>query len=325
LRDEEGGSVKRLSILLAMGLLVFSGCANDKIWLNSSKSDADAQKDLRECKYDSEKSSFVPYGNGVSVTSAAIQGAFQNSSLMTSCMVSRGYVLVDRSQIGTLTNPYDQSLKTIKDAISTKDINTILIAIDSHLNIYSADCEIYVLKANYYMQLSKWDIAIINFDKAIESSKDRRFGNELINLQKAVYRGKARCLLETGEFEISLALINVSIDLDRTNAELYNNRAYILTKIGDYDKAIEDCNKSIVLGTTAPEPYKNRGLAYFGKGQYERAIDSFNKSIASNNTYAKAYLGRGDVYEKLGKLDIAMLDFKKACEFGNQEACLKIK
>jgi tetratricopeptide (TPR) repeat protein len=79
------------------------------------------------------------------------------------------------------------------------------------------------------------------------------------------------------------------------------------------------------LNSSRPNFYKNRGLAFLGKGQYDRAIEQFNKSIAISPDYGYAYSGRGEALVMLGKNKSALADFKKACEYGDEDSCVKIK
>jgi len=88
-------SVKK-SHLLVVAVFLFSGCAGQRVWVNPSKNHEEAQKDFRECKYDSQKSSYTPYGNGTSPISAGIQEGFQSVTLMNECMRSRGYYLTNK-------------------------------------------------------------------------------------------------------------------------------------------------------------------------------------------------------------------------------------
>ena len=305
--------MKKLAVLL-LSLFVLSGCANQSVWVNPSKNDAEAQKDFRECKYDSGKSSFVPYSNVTSPISAGIQEGFQSANLLSECMRSRGYNLVNRQSFEENKNANKQTYNNIDEAFKNKDYSRVIEITDRHLYSNPNDIEVYVARGHAYTWLGKYNEAITDYNKA------STLGSK--NLKLVV--GKATCFAQIGEYDVALEAVNQALVLQQ-DASLYNIRAYVYYKKGEFDKALEDCNKSIALDNNKPNVYKNRGLALYGKMQYEKAIEQFNKSISIELAYAKAYDGRGDTYLKLGKNENAMLDFRKACEFGEKESCAKVK
>lgn len=311
--------------LFAVALLgvLCSGCAGERIWVNPSKSSEEAQKDFRECSYDSDKHSFVPYGDGRSPVSAGLQQGFQSVNLMNGCMQSRGYSLVDKDLNSGRQNFRTQSINAMSEAINNNDYNKALTLANLHLERYPYSADALTVRALSNSSFGKYDLAIADFENALKLINTRKNDSDA-KTKFIALSGKAMCLAELGEYDIALELINICIDSNRMDSYLYNNRAYTLNKKGDYDKAIEDCNKSIALDSLSAPPYKNRGLAYYGKGQYDKAIESFNKSLAIDSLYAKAYLSRGDAYLKVGKAESATADFKKACELLNKDACLKI-
>ena len=74
---------------LALLALLCAGCANQNVWVKDSITDAEAQKDLAECRY----------GDGRSSKSAGTQQGFQSVNLVNGCMRSRGYYLVNKRDL----------------------------------------------------------------------------------------------------------------------------------------------------------------------------------------------------------------------------------
>lgn len=295
-------------------VLLCSGCANQNVWVNPTKNATEAHKDLAECKYDSNKSSFVPYGNDTSPISAGIQEGFQSSSLMAQCMRSRGYNLVNRQELEEKKANYKIHTDAFNLAMKNKDFNKALEIANNAISQFPSQADAYYGRGNAYYSLKKYNEAIADYNKAISLGYKK--------VQVFIY--KAQAFIELKEYDIAIEIINQALTTNN-DSSLYNTRAYVLNTKGDYDKAIEDCNKSIALDTNKPNAYKNRGLAYSGKKEYEKAIEQFNKAISIDPTYMYAYDGRGDTYIKLANKDKAMADFKTACDKGLKISCDKMK
>lgn len=301
-------------VLLLVCLLAFSGCASDRVWVNNSKTNKEAQKDFRECKYDSEKNSFVPYGDGRSPISAGLQEGFQSVNLMAECMRSRGYSLVDRNK-HTDAVLFQKNLQDeISAALDAEDYNKILMIADPKLKDVPMNGDIYALRCRAYRELGNYKEAMESCNYAVKIDENN------IN----VLSEKAITLAILGEPEIGIELLNVAITKNLMSSLLYNNRAYILNLMSKYDKAIEDCNKSLALDSSSPAPYKNRGFSYIGIKDYDNAVKSFNRALALNDKYSKAYSGRGEAYLLMNLHDKAYDDFNKACTMNDKRACEKV-
>jgi hypothetical protein len=78
--------------VVALLAVLCAGCANQNVWVKDSTTDAQAQKDLAECRYASEK-------DGRSPTSAGVQQGFQSVNPVNKCMMLREYYLVNKHDI----------------------------------------------------------------------------------------------------------------------------------------------------------------------------------------------------------------------------------
>ncbi|MDD2500380.1 MAG: tetratricopeptide repeat protein [Geobacter sp.] len=301
--------MKNFHLLITIALLL-SGCAGQSVWVNPTKNHEEAQKDFRECKYDSQKSSYTPYGNGTSPISAGIQEGFQSVTLMNECMRSRGYYLTNRQQLEEKKAKNNQATDEFKSAIKNKDYNKALDIMNVMISQNTDNYDLYHARGNVYYAMKRYNEAITDFNKSIA----------LGNKAPVIYVAKGNAFAELGEYDVVIELINQALSTNN-DASFYNIRAYALNKKGDYVKAMEDCNRAIALDASKPNYYKNRGLAYHGKMEYEKALEQFNKSIALDPAYIYAYVGRGETYLKMGKNENASADFKKACELGDKAAC----
>jgi len=304
--------IKFLFLLLLT--ISFTGCAGNKLWIRDSTSAEQANKDFNECKYDSSKSSFVPFGNGISGMSAGFQEGMQSANLMSQCMSSRGYYLVNKFEHEQRNKKIDDLANELKLAIDKKDNDKAFEIINKIIEERPKDSGVYVWRGSIYSSIKKYNEAISDYNKAISLGNENAF----------VVVAKAEAFICLKEYDIAISLIDQSLT-SKKDASLYNIRAYALNEKGEYDKALEDCNKSIALDSSRPNAYKNRGLSYLGKGQYEMAIEQFNMAIGIEPKYGYAYSGRAEAFLKLSKNESAESDFKKACEYGDNESCSKIK
>jgi len=298
------------AIIIIAVLLYSSGCASRNVWVHPTNDKALLNKDMRECKYDSQKNSFVPYGNGISPVSAGFQEGMQSVTLMNSCMTSRGYYLTNRNDLEIKNENTKKTRADYDNAMKEMNYPKALDIVNDLISLFPSSSGTYYARGDVYLELGKYNEAISDFNKSIS----------LGHKNLSVYVLKSQAFIELGEIDVAIEIINQALAL-HNDAKLYNARSYALIRKGDYEKALEDCNRALALDASKPNAYKNRGLAYYGKSEYDKAIEQFNKSIVTDSTYAYAYAGRGETYLKTGKLENATSDFKKACELGDKDSC----
>lgn len=89
---------KKLNIfVLAIVAVLTSGCARDRIWVNPTVTNEQAQKDMAECKYDS-----VKYAPGYNFVGDPIAAGFargmRENDIISVCMSSKGYSLQEKRE-----------------------------------------------------------------------------------------------------------------------------------------------------------------------------------------------------------------------------------
>ena len=297
-------------------LFVFAsitGCSSQMAWVRNNTDSEQAQKDFNECKFESTKNSFVPYGTGISPISAGIQEGFQKSTLMNQCMEAKGYFLISKTDLEKKKINRENTINEYKIALANGEHGKALEITNQLINESPNEFGPYQGRGNVYFFMKKYNEAISDYNKAIS------LGCKEIE----VYIFKSQAFLELNEFDIAIESCNQGLKIEE-NATLLNFRAYAKNKTGNYDSALDDCNKSISLDSNKPNPYKNRGLAYFGKSQYEKAITEFDKAINIDSKFYTAYAGRGDAFLKLGNKKRAIEDYKIACDYGDKQSCSKI-
>ncbi len=86
-----------------------------------------------------------------------------------------------------------------------------------------------------------------------------------------------------------------------------------LIQEGDEEAAIEILNKAIDKHPRYAQAYERRGFAYFRLGRIEDALIDFSKSISFNQN-SDAYYGRAVIKASLGDLQSATVDFQAAID-----------
>lgn len=82
--------MNKLVFVVAFLSLLMSGCAGPYFY-QAGKSLEECERDLLECRYESEKAGNVPYGTWRSPISAGVQSGVQKANLTCMCMQLKGY------------------------------------------------------------------------------------------------------------------------------------------------------------------------------------------------------------------------------------------
>ena len=155
-----------------------------------------------------------------------------------------------------------------------------------------------------YGEKGEHDLAIKDFDKAIELKPDYAFA---YNNRGAVYRSK-------GEYEQAIEDCNKAIQLKSDYAEPYSNRGSAYRNKGEIDRAIEDYDIAIKLKPNFVEAYYNLGIAYHEKGDLDSAIKDYSKAIKLNPKLFHPYYNRGNAYFQKRDFSKAVENYSKAIE-----------
>lgn len=199
-------------------------------------------------------------------------------------------------------------------AIKNREYSEALGIINSIIAKNPDRAKSYVERGKTYLEMSRYDDAIIDFNKA----------QSLGYTGSDVFIHQATAYTELSRYDIAIGILNQEI-AKKPTVFLYNALAYAFNKKGNFDKALELSNRVLSVDDKNQSFHNNRGLAYYGKGEYDKALDSFNAAIAIDPKFSRSYDGRGDVYLKLGNKDKAREDYKKACTGGLKRSCEKLK
>ena len=164
------------------------------------------------------------------------------------------------------------------------------------------DAAFYNNRGIDYRREGKLDLAIKDFDKAIELNPE--FAEAYNNLGNA-YDDK-------GDFDEAIVNFNMAIKFKSDFVEAYVNRGVAYGKRDEFNKAINDFTTAIDLNRYHAGAYFNRGNAYLLKGDFERAIENYDTAIKLGPDDAQSYCHRGLTWLHLKEWDKAKVDLTAA-------------
>ncbi len=166
--------------------------------------------------------------------------------------------------------------------------------------------ELYSLRGRTYDSLREWQLAILDYNRAILLSP-----NEARN-----YRLRAYLKNEHGDLLGAIDDVNRALELEPNNANAYWLRAECRFELGESGRAVEDANRAVQFDPASPYIVCARAFIREGSGDLRGAQNDFSKSISMEPSFALAYQCRGSVRERLNDNSGAMSDFNKAIFLG---------
>ncbi len=120
--------------------------------------------------------------------------------------------------------------------------------------------------------------------------------------------GLGNMLINSGQQQKALPVIEKSISLNPNVAESYHSRGTIYFALKEYDKALKDFDKSLSLNPTYQYTYASRGSTYASMKEYDKALKDFEQALNLNANDIETYLNRGMVRGLLKNFEGAKLD-----------------
>ena len=164
--------------------------------------------------------------------------------------------------------------------------------------------ETYFRRGNTCSDLGLYNLAIANYDKAIQLKPDHA----------GAYNNRGLAKAELSQYFAAISDYNKAIQLEPNDVKAYNNRGLAKAGLGQYFTAISDYDKAIQLKPDHAKAYYNRGLVKGKLGQHFAAISDYDKAIQLKPDDALAYSSRGNAKGKLGQHFAAISDFDKAIQ-----------
>lgn len=192
----------------------------------------------------------------------------------------------------------------------------------------------------------KWDVALVNYTKAIELKPEyssalagrayayTRLGQprnaqqdierairldpenlEVVGTQASIHLGQGKEALAFQELKVALEKYEEKAkDPQREfqdSATLYNMMANIYTKRKQLNLAIETYTRALAANPTNTKAYTSRAYCYGKQGKIERALEDFKKAISIDSEFFRPYYNRGTLMLNLKRYEEALKDLDK--------------
>ncbi|MBR4904600.1 MAG: tetratricopeptide repeat protein [Selenomonadaceae bacterium] len=150
-----------------------------------------------------------------------------------------------------------------------------------------------------------------NFDGKKKSSASGKKPEDNISLSNKKAE-QAINLLNMGNLDAVLPILNEALDLNAANASAYEKLGWFYREKKDYDKALLNYNKSLEINPDWIWNYAGLGRTYYEMKNYKQAIQNYSRFIMKNQNEEKIYQARGECYQAMGETEKARADFAKA-------------
>ena len=170
--------------------------------------------------------------------------------------------------------------------------------------------ETYFLRGNACYDLGLYDLAIANYDKAVQLKPDHA----------NAYHSRGVAKGELGQHFAAISNFDKAVQLKPDHANAYYNRGLAKTHLGQHFAAISDYDKAIQLKPDYADAYLNRGFVKAVLGQHFAAISDYDKAIQLKPDHANAYYARGKAKTSLGQHFAAISDYDKAIQLKPNDA-----
>lgn len=155
-----------------------------------------------------------------------------------------------------------------RESFGKRDFPKAIAAYDSLIQLDPQNPNHYFLRGTLYFDSQKFDLAIVDFSKAIEI-------HPTFNLH--YNRGLSYSNLQQYDNAVEDYGKALAFNSKDHNVYYYRGNSYLL--LGEYKKAINDFTKAIALKPDFAEAYYNRAILYRSTGQNQKAIDSYLKFL----------------------------------------------
>lgn len=170
------------------------------------------------------------------------------------------------------------------------------------------DASDYVNRAAVYVQIKKYDRAILDYSSALRMQPK----NAGLYQQRAVSHKLA------GEFDKAIADFSTCLRLSPDNVPAFMGRGFLHFQLKNHSQAVKDFSSVITINPNAAQAYNNRGFNYKELGQLEEALADYEKAIELSPNFALAHQNRGWLLAtaedaKLRNGEQAVASARKAC------------
>jgi len=154
------------------------------------------------------------------------------------------------------------------------------------------------------MRATRYDQAILNFDRAIEIRPDT----------VDAYRMRARTYILQSNPDAAIPDFTRVMEFLPNDASVLIERGSAYLGKNDFPRALADAERAISLDSKSPQTYALRAAAERATGDSAGAIQDYTKALDLTPSL-EYYFQRGSTYQLLGEHRLALADLDKAVEY----------
>lgn len=125
-------------------------------------------------------------------------------------------------------------------------------------------------------------------------------------------KNRIDALLEAGEDQQALAVIDRALAAEPRSGPLFWLRAYVKGALGDPRGGLTDADRAVELAPTFPNAWIERGYLKACIGDFLAAIDDYDRAIGLDPANPVAFGDRGDARQRLEQYELARRDYDEA-------------
>lgn len=212
-------------------------------------------------------------------------------------------VEVEKEKIGEKKEP-EKKLPTY-EVTEAKKIHVFRqIPLPSFEKERKSDAYHYYVEGVKSSRNGKWDLAIAQFEKALQIDPD----------YSLVYTELGIAYAKKAFFDKSISLFQTAIQKDAENVVAHYNLGAIYEGKGTWSQAIQEYMKVVSLDPNNVEVRRRLGICFMEVGQNAAAMDQFNIAVTLDPNYKEARVLLGKLYCDTGEVQFVPVYYEMTYE-----------
>lgn len=192
----------------------------------------------------------------------------------------------------------------------TRDLEEALTCFEKALEIDSNFPEVWIHKANTYIILQNYEMAIRCFDEIIKEQPESTM------MMIDVWLNKGVCHRKINELDKALESYTEASKIAPNMGDIWANMANIYLDLKQPEISLRFCDKAIEVGSDQSGhntiAKNSKGTALYELERYQEALKMYEDVLEFNPAFAPSLVGKGVSLHKLGKLRESIPYFDRA-------------
>ncbi len=160
----------------------------------------------------------------------------------------------------------------------------------------------YQNRGKYYQSIGKKDLALSDFNKSIETAKDKDIP----------YNSRGKIYFDRGQVDLAFADFDNAVKSGTTEGEIYVNRGSAHAQSGRMDAALADFNKGVELDPEFKNGYLMRSFLFMNKGDFAKAALDLKRVVELSPNDAKSRFEYGMSLNRIANYQEALTQLNYA-------------